>query len=488
MMLADARSSPTSLLESPRNAPLASFTFDRFSASLLFLALGCAACLMPAQSDTWWHLRTGRQIWESGTVQLRDTFSHTVNGGYWPNHEWLSQVLFYGIYRLGGLPLLTASAAALVMTTWLIVWRLAPSDPTRRLIIVSLAVIPSAMAWSLRPQLFTLFLVALTAHLLNRRRYWGLPILFLVWANLHGGVVLGIALLMAAIVHDFIQTRRLPTTLVTSSALCIAATAVTPLGFSLWTEIPASLARLRQYQVLEWRPPSPWDISLLPFWLMAATLVVLVLRRPSQVKCRTATAPQGELRMGHWLVVGALSLLPFAVTTSRNVPAFVLVAAPALLLLLESRFPQPERRADRRERPILNVGVLAIGLVASATVVASAWTIPSPRLQWRPMPVETVAAVRACPGRLYNNYDDGGYLIWFVPERTVFLDSRQDPYPPALVDAHIRAELSGEYRALFDRYEIQCALTRTDSPLAARLTTDGWRATHTDATWQVFRR
>jgi hypothetical protein len=487
MMLADARSSPTSLLETPRSA-LASLTFDRFSASLLFLALGCAACLMPAQSDTWWHLRTGQDIWKSGTVQLRDTFSHTVNGGYWPNHEWLSQVLFYGIYGLGGLRLLTACAAALVMATWLIVWRLAPSDPTRRLIIVALAVIPSAMAWSLRPQLFTLFLVAFTAHLLNERRYWGLPVLFVVWANLHGGVVLGIVLLMAAIAHNSLETRRFPTTLVTTSALCIVATALTPLGFSLWTEIPASLARLRQYQVLEWRAPSVRDVSLLPFWVMAGTLVLLALRRPFHPKSRTALDHEGEPRTGRWLVVGALTLLPFAVTSSRNVPAFLLIAVPALLLLFESRFPSPSRRSDRRERPILNVGMLAIAVMASATVVASAWTIQSPRLQWRPMPVETIAAVRACPGRLYNNYDDGGYLIWFVPERTVFLDSRQDPYPPALVQAHIRAELSGEYRALFDRYEIQCALTRTDSPLAARLATDGWRAIHADATWQVFRR
>ena len=122
---------------------------------------------MPAQSDTWWLLRTGEEIWKSGAVRLSDSFSFTVNGGYWPNREWLSEILFYALYQLGGMPLLTAASAVLVVTTWFIVWHLVKSSPTRKLVVVSLAAIPSAMAWSLRPQLFTLVLVA--CHLLPPR-------------------------------------------------------------------------------------------------------------------------------------------------------------------------------------------------------------------------------------------------------------------------------------------------------------------------------
>ena len=83
------------------------FTFDRLLTTLLFLAIALAAFLMPAQGDTWWQLRAGQEMWRTRDVLLRDTFSHTVNGAPWPNHEWLSQVLFYGAYEAGGLPLLT---------------------------------------------------------------------------------------------------------------------------------------------------------------------------------------------------------------------------------------------------------------------------------------------------------------------------------------------------------------------------------------------
>src|ERR1700704_550752 len=96
---------------------LKGLTFDRLSTALLFVAIGFGACLAPAQNDTWWHLRTGQDIWSTRTIDLRDHFSHTVSGAYWPNHEWLSQVLFYGVYRLGGLPLLTALVAGLIFAT-----------------------------------------------------------------------------------------------------------------------------------------------------------------------------------------------------------------------------------------------------------------------------------------------------------------------------------------------------------------------------------
>jgi hypothetical protein len=472
-------------------ALLDGLTFDRLSGALLFVALGTAACFMPAQSDTWWHLRTGEEIWRTGSVQLRDSFSHTVNGGYWPNHEWLSQVVFFGLYRAGGLPLFTAAAALLVSATWWMVWSLTEGHPTRRLVLVSLAVIPSAMAWSLRPQLFTLFLVALMTSLVVRRRYGYLPLLFLMWANLHGAVVLGIALLVGSIAAAAFHERRVPRGLLVSSALCLVATIMTPLKLSLWSEIPASLSRLRQYQVLEWRTPSFGDVALLPFWLMSAALIVLIaaalVGRRRGGRTDPSSDPAREER-GVTIVISALILLPFALTSSRNVPPFLLLAAPAIAVLIESHLASRALRVHRHERPVLNLCVLAVAVIASVTTVGNAWAAQNPRLQWHPLPAQAIAAIRACPERLYNNYDDGGYLIWFVPERKVFLDSRQDPYPASLIQNHIQAELSGNYQALFSRYQIECALTRTGTPLANRLFSDGWHTRYADMTWQVFSR
>jgi hypothetical protein len=185
-------------------------TFERLATMLLFLAIGAAACFAPAQSDTWWQLRTGQEIWTTGTVQLSDHFSYTVAGNYWPNHEWLSQLLFYAGYRAGGMPLLTALTASIIVGAWFLIWRLTPGGYPRKHLVCALAVIPSSMAWALRPQVFTLFLVAATALLVARRRYLLLPILFLLWANLHGGVMLGFVILASGVLALLVENRRWP--------------------------------------------------------------------------------------------------------------------------------------------------------------------------------------------------------------------------------------------------------------------------------------
>src|SRR5262245_55893505 len=119
---------------------LAGFTFARLCTLLAFTAIGITACLMPAQSDTWWQLRSGMEIWQTGQIDLRDHFSHTVFGGYWPNHEWLSQIIFYAVHRIGGMPLLTAACAATIIAAWVIVWRLSTGVVMHRVIVLGLAV------------------------------------------------------------------------------------------------------------------------------------------------------------------------------------------------------------------------------------------------------------------------------------------------------------------------------------------------------------
>ena len=98
-----------------------------------------------------------------------------------------------------------------------------------------------------------------------------------------------------------------------------------------------------------------------------------------------------------------------------------------------------------------------------------------------------IAAVRACPGPLYNRYNEGGYLIWFTRETPVFIDSRQDPYPVELMREHIRIETTGEYADVFARYSIRCAFLPRDTLLATRLSADGWEPLYQDSFWAVLR-
>ena len=452
-------------------------TFERFSTAIFFLALMLAACLMPAQTDTWWQLRTGEEMWRSHHVMLRDEFSHTVAGGYWPNHEWLAQIVFYAVYRVGGLPLLTALCAAAVTLTWAIIASLTPGPRFTRLALLGAGVVMSSPAWSLRPQVFSLALVALTLWILVRRRWlWSLPPLFLVWANLHGAVALGGVIMTAAIVATLLVNRKLLRTLVPIAAACLFATAATPLGFTLWTEVPSSLARLHSYGVLEWQAPG-LAIADAPFWIAALAAIVLLFINRARLLTSWSTALPG---------VCALMFLVLSIKTRRNIPTFVLCTVPLIGTLLNQ-----ERRqtvSARVERPILNAIALATMAVISALFIGHAWNQPIPRLGWTPVSEDLRRAVTDCPGRLYNRYDDGGYLIWFARDKKVFMDSRQDPYPEDIVHGHIQLENSGDYKEFFARYDIGCALTVSGSPLATHLERDGWLRQSGAGAWAVFTR
>ena len=56
----------------------------------------------PADADLWWHLRAGQTMWVQKSILLADPFSFTRLGMPWVNAFWLSEILFYALYRIGG--------------------------------------------------------------------------------------------------------------------------------------------------------------------------------------------------------------------------------------------------------------------------------------------------------------------------------------------------------------------------------------------------
>ncbi|HXI32028.1 MAG TPA: hypothetical protein VNG89_26500 [Vicinamibacterales bacterium] len=469
-------------------------TFDRLRTLLLFLAIGVAAALMPAQADTWWHLRAGQEMWRTHALLTVDTFSHTVAGTYWPNHEWLFEVLLYPVFAAGGVALVTLVCAAAATAAWIIVWREIPAPPRIRFMLMAGVLISAVGTWSPRPQVFSLLLLTVTVALLRRRRYAWLPIIFLGWANLHGAVVIGGVVVAAAFAAAIVEDRAAAIRFAPWAAATFAATLVTPMGIHFWIAIVQSLGRIRMIGIDEWAPPRLGDVAMLPFWITAAALVGLVLARGRGLLGDEAARRDGQIT----ICICALALLPPAIGAVRNVPPFLLIAVPAIAALARSasatNAPRHEDqllsscfrvfRASEDDRsvaaPRANLALAIAAAAASIVVVALSYTRSAPHLNWQPLPPRSLAALDACHGNLYNRYDEGGYLIWFAPAHRVFLDGRQDPFPPALIEDQRRVEQSGNYDDLFRRYRIDCAYLPADSIVAARLASDGWRSLYQD--------
>ena len=434
---------------------------------------------MPMHTDSWWQLRAGRDMWRTHAVLLTDVYSHTAYGAFWANHEWLSELTYYVMFRIGGLPLVTLFAASLIVGAWTLSWRLGKGPARERVIWMGLAVVASSSWWQPRPHAFSLLFIATTVTLLARWRVWWIPLVFLVWANVHGGVLLGFVFLAAGFGAQVWNAQERWRTAALVVLACLAATLVTPLGLSYWSEILKSLARIRLYPFDEWQRPRLTAPYLLPFWFVAAAFCYGLIRN----RRRVLALPPDEAVV----TACALVMLPLAVSAIRNVGPFLMMAAPAMTTLVPLR--RRTAAAPDAPRPLLNAAILGAATAGVVATLAWAYTNRIAKLRWDPIPAGAIAALRQCPDNLYNRYDQGGYLLWFVPERRVYLDGRQDPYPSSLILEQIRLENgSGAYPDVFTRFNIRCVYLPTASPTASELAQAGWSAAYRDADWIVFQK
>ena len=462
---------------------------------LVFVVIAFRALISPAQNDTFWHLRAGADIWRTGHVPSVDSYSYTAAGLPWPDHEWLWQAFSYGWYRLGGFPLLTAAVAGLILASAVLVYRLTVGAPAARAVALAVGLTLTSPVWALRPQIATMLAVAVLATLLSRERFWPIPLLFFVWANVHGGVVLGGIVLVGVTVaaalrwrrtRDGADTRRLRA-LALVLALAGLASCATPLGFGVFRFVRESTARLYALRISEWRPTWPDNTAGVIFWLAAAGLIALLVRRRRAL----AAAPWPA-----WALVAAmLALMGPAFRSLRNFAPFAIVAAPAATHLLADgfRLRWPGRRAPAAttsaDHPRVNATIFAVVGTIALALVGAAYAVRLPWLGWQPIGRSTLAAVESCRAPLFNHYDDGGVLIWFSPDRPVFVDSRQDPYPlPFMLDAIAVERGDRPYQPLFARWGIGCAFLKASSKMTERLQADGWQARAVDADWAVLAR
>jgi hypothetical protein len=352
-----------------------------------------------------------------------------------------------------------------------------------RFFLMLLAIPLESLVWALRPQILTLLFLSILVWIIAHGRARFLPLLFLVWSNAHGGVALGGVLLVMAFALAIARARRgdaadraRAVALGAALPACALATAATPLGFGIFRFVLESEARLRQAHINEWQPTLPGLSIQGAFWVLALAFVALLVRRGR------------SLRGASWsdtvVVVCALALLPLAFRSLRHIAPFLLLAPAAASRLLGPDFRLRRRAAASPDHPGANAAILSALIAGALAVVAFAWAKPLDVLNWRPIPAAALEALRACPGRLYNHYNDGGYLVWLLPEKRVFIDNRQDPYPLPFLIEHVRVE-SGKLppEPVFVRWSLGCSFLGVDSPTVAALAKDGWKTRYRDDKW-----
>lgn len=458
-----------------------SFLLESVIWSLFFLFILVAGSRLAPQNDTWWHLRTGQWIVEHGAIPLRDPFTLTVPGAYWPNHSWLAAVLFFGAYQFGGLWALACLSAVVLGVTWLLVYQLCEGPASMRVLALLVAMYGQYVTWTMRAHLFSFLFAALCLWLVPRKRlHWMYPLVFLVWANTHAGVAFGGVVIIAALFASVITDRTAVMRWVVIGTLCVLATLVNPMGIGLWQYVVGAFQDPIRSLIEEWQPPRFDSPNSYPFFvLLVVWCGAVVARRKRWHGLRDYT-----------LLLAGMIFLLLATRSIRHSATFALVVAPVLTRVWSGTLLQDERRTTNDERKsfslssVVQKGMLVIGAVFTVGALGFLWRDLDNK---PPLSPTIVAGIRSCQGPLFNSYEDGGPLLWFVPERPIFIDSRQDPFPASLILQTSDAVTQGTYQALFKEYNIACALVPVGQPLEAALQSGGWQTLAQDQSYIVMR-
>jgi hypothetical protein len=398
-----------------------------------------------------------------------------VNGTHFGIGEWLGQVAFaaaFNVYSWAGVAILRAFLIA--FGTFFLV-RLArrggvPGWISLPLVVATLLV--SKITWTDRPHLFTLALFPLLLDFLFAmpagapRRVLFIPLLFIVWANLHGGYLLGLVVLAVFAAHGLVTDGRRGVPLAVVSLAAVALTFVNPAPVELVGAAREDVLHPPRF-LTEFLPP---DV-LTPAGALFAAFILGIIG--------TALLRGGTLLEAMLLV----PLLYLALTAQRHMVFFCFAATaflgPRLAELVPARIP---------ELPLAIRMPTSIALLIAA--LASMATAPT-RPDEGAYPSGALGALRDSSGVVLNEYDWGGYLIFRLPERPVFIDGRYVPYLDGVLDDYrALVGLRPGWRDLLDRYKVSEVLLMPQRPLVVALREDGWRVRAEDQAgrWVVLDR
>jgi hypothetical protein len=495
---------------------------------VFFLSLGPIS-----DPDAWWHLATGKWTLEQGTLPgPEDPFSYTspspltdaqVRG---LRSQWLGQLALYTVYRIGGYGGVALFRSLLILLPFVYIYRSATRRGLHPLLTVPLLLLPLLLI-SLtmfntfeRPQAFSFLLALMVYVLLDGARsrpqgasLWLLPAVMLLWANLHGGYIIGVAVIVLFVVGD-VCSRLLakwgirgverpllaPVPFYLAAVAAVFVTFLNPGGGALLEVLWRNTLRVLlpgggvvseggkfMSEVIEYMPlwviyhryGLPWPLYIAGFYVAGAVLLV------------GKYVTMKKVNLSEALVF--LFIVFFGVSYARGVNfALILVS-----LMLSGAIAA----TGGWRRLAVPVALLAVCffLVVHIGQMAPGKLAPRVPKRWveASYPEEAVRFVKehGVRGPMFNHLGWGGYLIWMAyPEHRVFIDGRELSMEVASAYARVmRTEPAWD--RLLDSYGVNSLLlpviTRAGSasPLVLALAEEDpgrWALVHLESNAAVF--
>lgn len=426
--------------------------------SLVLAFIFIVVVLMPLEpSDYWTYLRIGDEILQTRAIPAAEFMTYTSGGQPATYTYWLASLIFLALTNTGGFWLTALVMGLCVCGFYAFVWlclRRLSIGPVSASLLLLITALMGSNNWSTRPQIFALPLFGFALYILVRwlkkddRLLWFLPILSVLWVNLHGSFILLFLLSTSALIFGGGNQKKLLVITMVSLAL----TLVNPYGWGLWTHTAGMIGNetISNFSA-EWQPPinQGWQMNL----FFGSLLVVAIIT--------AFTSARVKLIWWIWF----LGFGWMAVSSLRYVLWFSVIE---VLLLAQLASPWLEKFLDRKTifpwtwvNLTLGIAVLALSL-AFLPGVRQRWWKDAPANLTDTTPVQAVKWLKThpdLPGELWANWVANIYMSYTLPERKVWITNRIEDFDEQIfIDNERLMRAAYDWQTILDGYGVNLIL------------------------------
>ena len=364
--------------------------------------------------DFGWHIEMGQLILRSG-IPATDPFSYTMPSFPFVDHEWGINVFMFLIYKYFGWIFMSILFSMSSIFAVLIPFK----GNLKSYFLLPFVFAGGSLLFftGIRPQVATWLLFSILILIFNESKYYKkirllLPLFFLFWANLHGGFPIGIAVYLLFLLSKFYEKRKLDFIDLALFASSVLVTLINPYGIRLWQEVwmQMSDSSLR-WNIMEWRP-GVFSFYPAVLGLFAFSFSFLLTFRKKFTLFEKALY---------------FCLLMAGLSSIRHVPFWVIATIPILLkgLIFLSEKAGKIKYGKERFNKAYKFSVI-LALIFVLIPLLSEHTNPFLVNEENVYPKKAVKFLKKNPtsGEVYSTYGWGGYLIWKMPSKKVFIDGR----------------------------------------------------------------
>jgi len=470
--------------------------------------------------DTGWHIRTGEWILAHGQVPQVDMFSFTKPGEPWFAWEWLWDLGAAWIHQRWGLAGVVLVSFFIICMTFALLYRLIARRSQNVLVAIGLTVLAasgSTIHWLARPHLVTMLFTVIYLSILQRvqegrmKLLWLLPLLGVLWTNLHGGFVFGIVIvglfgagelagaLFAVTTEERWKAVRSSIPYFAAAAGCMAASLVNPYTYHLhqhlWEYLHdrRGISSIGEFQGANFQGTYADFFELMLILAGGAAVWYLVRKRFSEVLLITVWAH-------------------FALVVVRNIPLFMIVAAPLTATAVVDWMRSLSRAQIavwvRKAAELVQAASDEIGPIdrlwrihaipeLMLLVFGLAMRSPAAGIELKPeydantYPAGALAALQNPALRIFTDDEWGDYLVYrrFELGGKVFWDGRSDFYGGENIEKWLSVlNVKWDWQQTLDQYGVDAILLPTRAPLATTIKgSSRWRVVYDDGIAIVFR-